>query len=331
LENHWNHYNKEEKKMKHLKSQLTVLFSIILLMMIISSCQSDQKHTESEESENEREEHSEIVKLHQEELEEFGIELVPAGPGKLNVHVFLPGEIIIPPDNLAHIHPRFPGIVKKVYKNIGDYVKKGETLAIIEGNESLTEYEIKSLIRGTVVEKHISLGEVVENSEHGFVIADLSNVWAILELYQKDLPYVRIGQKVTIKAGPGIPDSKGKITYISPIIDEKTRTAEVRVVLNNPKGYWKPGLFVNGQITTSDVNVALLVPKTAIEYYEDKKVVFVQTDEGFEPRAVSIGRTNEIAVEVTGGIRPGETYVSKGGFTLKAELQKSELGDDDEH
>lgn len=309
--------------------QLSTLISTLLLMMIITGCQTEQKHEETEESENE--EHSEIVKLSQDELDEFGIELKKAGSGKLNIHVSLPGEIIIPPDNLAHIHPRFPGMVKKVFKHIGDKVKKGQTLAIIEGNESLTEYEVKSLISGTIVEKHISLGEVVEDKDHGFVIANLDEVWAILNLYQKDLPYAKVGQKVTISAGTGIPESQGKITYISPIIDEITRTAEVRVVLKNPKGYWKPGLFINGQITTSDVEVDLLVPKTAIENYEDKKVVFVQTEEGFVPRAVSIGRTNDNAVEVTDGIRPGETYVSKGGFTIKAELQKSELGDDHGH
>ncbi len=317
--------------MKRLQSLLTSVCSIILFMMIVSSCQTEQKHQESEETEHVGEGHSEIVQLSQEELNEFGIELAQAGPGKLKVHVSLPGEIIIPPDNLAHIHPRFPGMVKKVFKQIGDPVKKGQTLAIIEGNESLTEYEVKSLINGTIVEKHLSLGEVVEDSDHGFVIADLSHVWAMLELYQKDLPFVKVGQKVTISSGPDMPEVSGKIAYISPIIDEATRTAEARVILSNPKGYWKPGLFVNGQITTANVEVGLLIPKTAIEYYEDQKVVFVQTAEGFEPREIRIGRSNESNVEIINGLETGETYVIKGGFTIKAELQKSELGEGHEH
>ena len=314
--------------MKPIKSITISMFSALLLIYILSGCKSEQPHQEIKYENDSRQN---IVRLSQEELAEFGIELAKAGPGKLKIYVTLPGEIVIPPDNLAHIHPRFPGMVKKVFKHIGDTVKKGQTLAIIEGNESLVEYEIKSLIDGTIVEKHFSLGEVVENSEHGFVVADLSYVWAMLKLYQKDLPYVKVGQKVTISAGLGIPDYPGRIDYISPIIDETTRTAEARIVLKNSKGYWKPGLFVNGQIITSNIKVGIMIPKTALEYYDNRAVVFVQTDEGFVLRSVRIGRTSEIAVEVVSGLNPEEIFVSKGGFTIKAELQKGEFGEGHEH
>ncbi|KAA3609269.1 MAG: HlyD family efflux transporter periplasmic adaptor subunit [Calditrichaeota bacterium] len=317
--------------MKRTQANAIALFNIFLMALFFISCESKPAHEEGEKTEHEGERRSEIVQLSKQELDEFGIELANAGPGKLKIHVSLPGEIIIPPDNLAHIHPRFPGMVKKVFKHIGDFVKKGETLAIIEGNESLTEYKVNSLIDGIIVEKHLSLGEVVDNSEHGFVVADLSNVWAMLTLYQKDLPSVEIGQKVTISAGLELPKSEGIIAYISPIIDETTRTAEARIVLKNTLGHWKPGLFVTGEIITSDVEVALLVPKTALEIFENQNVVFVQSKEGFVPRAVQIGRRNEVSVEVIGGLNPGETYVSKGGFTLKAELQKSELGEGHGH
>lgn len=317
--------------MKRIKSLLISIFNILLFMLILSSCETEQAHKESEENEHDGEGHNETVQLSQVEIEEFGIELAKAGPGKLQIYVSLPGEIVIPPDNLAHIHPRFPGMVKKVFKHIGDPVKKGQTLAIIEGNESLTEYEVKSLIDGTIIDKHLSLGEIVSGSEHSIVVADLSQVWVMLKLYQKDLPYVNIGQKVLITAGPEMPKSKGQIAYISPIIDETTRTAKARVILNNPKEHWKPGLFVNGQITISDVDVKILVQKTALEYYEGQSVVFVQTHEGFVPRTIRIGRKSETAVEIISGLKQGELYVSKGGFTIKAELQKSEFGEGHAH
>jgi len=315
--------------MKRIKS--ISIFSLLLLILILTGCETEHAHKEATEEECEGEDHSEIIQLSQEEMDEFGIKLAKVGPGKLKIHVNLPGEIIIPPDNLAHIHPRFPGMVKKVFKHIGDLVEKGQTLALIEGNESLTEYEIKSLIDGTLVEKHLSLGEIVGDNEHGFVVADLSLVWAMLKLYQKDLPYVKVGQKVIISAGPEMPVSKGEIAYISPIIDEATHTAAARIVLNNPKEYWKPGLFVNGQITISNLEISILVPKTALEYYEGQRVVFIQTSEGFVPRTVQIGRSNELAVEIIGGLNPGEIYISKGGFTIKAELQKNEFGDGHAH
>jgi cobalt-zinc-cadmium efflux system membrane fusion protein len=243
----------------------------------------------------------------------------------------LPGEIVIPPDNLAHIHPRFPGMVKKVFKNIGDPVAKGQTLAIIEGNESLTDYEVKSLIDGTIVEKHFSLGEIVSDKQHGFVVADLSQVWAMLKLYQKDLLYIRVGQKALISAGPEMPETIGQIAYISPIIDEVTRTAEARIVLNNPQGHWKPGMFVNGQITISIIEVPVLIKKTALQRYEGQNVVFVQTEAGFVPRSVRVGRTNETEAEIINGLIKDEIYVSSGGFTIKAELEKSEFGHGHSH
>lgn len=317
--------------MKRILSISIPILSILMMTLSLLGCDTETAHKENDEHENEVEQQSEGIQLSQEELDEFGIELARAGPGRLKKYASLPGEIIIPPDNLAHIHPRFAGMVKNVFKHIGDPVNKGQTLAIIEGNESLTEYEVKSLINGTIVEKHLSLGEIVSDSQHGFVVADLSQVWAMLKLYQKDLPFVKVGQKVTISSGPDMPEESGKIAYISPIIDEATRTAEARVILNNPKGYWRPGLFINGQVTTFNVKVPLLAPKTALEYYEKQKVVFVQTNEGFKPRAVSIGNTNEIAVEIISGLEPGEIYIIKGGFTIKAELQKTEFGEGHEH
>ena len=316
--------------MKFILNKITVL--LIFLILIITGCGQNQKiETNDHKDENEQVEHRTELHLSDSVLEEFGVELAIAGPGKLEINVSLPGEIIIPPDNLAHIHPRFAGIVKEVRKHIGDKVKKGDVLAVIESNESLAEYEIKSLIDGTVIEKHFSLGEVVEGTDHDFVIADLSHVWAMLQLYQKDLPYVKTGQKVILSAGPDMPEIKARINYLSPIIDEGTRTAEVRVVLDNPKGLWKPGLFITGLVATSSNNVDLIIPKTALETIDDQTVVFVKYGDEFEARNVSIGKTNHINVEIIDGLKAGDIYVSKGGFTLKSEIQKGEIGEGHGH
>ncbi|MFQ5652881.1 MAG: efflux RND transporter periplasmic adaptor subunit, partial [bacterium] len=232
-------------------------------------------------------------------------------------------EIVIEPDRLAHIVPRFPGIVKEVRKHIGDRVKKGQVLAIIESNESLAPYEVKSLIAGTVTDKHLSLGEVITDDSHAFTITDLSSVWANLSVYQKDLPYVKIGQKVVISAGPDMPETNGTISYISPLLDEATRTAIARVVLSNPDGHWRPGLFVAGHVETGAVQADVVVPKTALETIDEQTVVFVKTQEGYEPHPVSLGRSSNTHVEILSGLSAGQRYVTKGGFTLKAELAKS--------
>ena len=317
--------------MNKQKIFLRLIISGILLLSLWGCGETEQVQDKAHSETEEHHDEEQIVKLTPQVMQEFGVETAVAGPGELQVHVTLPGEVIIPPDNLAHIHPRFPGIVKDMRKHIGDRVKKGEVLAIIESNESLAEYAIKSLIDGTVVEKHLTRGEVVDDSEHGFVIADLSTVWIYLQVYQKDLPYVRVGQKVRISAGKGLPEVESTIRYISPIVDEITRTVEARVVLRNNKGFWKPGLFVSGRIVTESIEVGIAVPKTALENFESKTIVFVKKPDGFKPQAVHINRENDTLVEIVHGLKAGDVYVSKGGFTLKAELLKSEFGEEDEH
>ena len=175
-----------------------------------------------------------VVSLSDEELEEFGIEVATAGPGRLQIHKDLTGEIVIDPDRLAHIVPRFPGVVRELRKTIGDRVSRDEVIAIIESNESLATYEVRSLIDGTVIDMHMTRGELIVDEKHAVVVADLSYIWANLSVYQQDLPYVRKGQPVSITAGPGIPETRGKTSYVSPVMDEVTRTVEKVLSLVKP-------------------------------------------------------------------------------------------------
>ena len=311
--------------------RMTLIVVVLFSFSIVLQQCSKQKAEIHNEEENARHEEEAVVSLTDDELQEFGIELTAVGSGKLEQHIDLTGEIVIDPDRLAHIFPRFPGIVKEVRKKIGDTVKKSEVLAIIESNESLAPYEVKAQIAGTVIHMHLTLGEVITDGEHSFLIADLSKVWANLSVYQKDLLQIKIGQKAIISAGPNTKEVVGKISYISPIVDEKTRTATARVVLNNSDGYLRPGLFVNAKVIVGDELVKLYVLKTALENYENQTVVFVKHEEGFVPQPVIIGRSNTRAVEVVAGLKPGQVYVSRGGFTLKAELQKEAFGEGHGH
>ena len=286
---------------------------------------------EAEGHKDESKEHSEVVTLSEKELKEFGIELATVGPGRLQRHIDLTGEIVVDPNRLAHIIPRFPGIVKQVNKRIGDEVEKDDVLAVIESNESLTPYEVRSLIKGTVIDMHLTRGEMIADQGHAFTVADLSEVWANLNLYQKDLPFVRVGQRAIVSAGPGLATGEGRISYISPIVNEQTRTATARVILKNPDGAWKPGLFVTAQVIVGNDEVPVYVPKTALQTFENKIVVFVREEEGFVPAAVQVGRSNSKGVEIVAGLEPGQVYAAKGGFTLKAELQKEAFGEGHGH
>jgi cobalt-zinc-cadmium efflux system membrane fusion protein len=184
---------------------------------------------------------------------------------------------------------------------------------------------------GIIVEKHIVLGEALKDDSKAFVVADLSSVWVTISVYQKDLPVVRKGLPVVLSAGPGIPTAREKIAWVSPLLDEHTRTALGRVVLPNPDGHWRPGLFVTAEIAVNEINVSLLVPRTALQTVEDLLSIFVQTEEGFAPQPVTLGRATETYAEVTKGLQSGQRYVTKGAFTLKAELGKGSFGDGHAH
>ena len=297
---------------------------------------SEDQHVEAEGHHGEeegRDEHGEeaVVQLTTEEMKEFGIEVGTAEGGTLHIYTTLPGEIVANQDHVAHVVPRFPGIVTDVRKQLGDHVEKGEVLAIIESNESLVEYQMKALIDGIVIDKHITLGEVLGEDDEAYVVADLSTVWVNLSVYQEDLPDVRTGLTAVISAGHDIPDVTAKISYVGPVVDEHTRTGLARVVLSNKKRFWRPGLFVTGRILISEEMVPLLVPETALQTIEDETCVFIETNEGFEPQPVGIGRRNDTHVEIVSGLTAGQRYVTRGGFTLKAELSKGAFGDGHGH
>jgi cobalt-zinc-cadmium efflux system membrane fusion protein len=187
-------------------------------------------------------------------------------------------------------------------------------------HETLTRYEIIAPIDGVVVEKHCALGEKVEEDTNIFTVADLSTVWVDLSVYQKDLVYVKEGQEVTISADFDIPEARGTISYISPIILKETRAALARVVLPNPDGRWRPGLFVTAELSIGGEEVPLLIPKTALQTIDNESVVFVETDRGFEIRPVTVGRSNEGHLEILDGLYPGQRYVAQGTFECKAKI-----------
>jgi len=207
-----------------------------------------------------------------------------------------------------------------------DHVKE---LAQHSEEDSLTRYEVVAPFTGTVLNKRITLGEMRKEDHEAFVISDLDSVWANINVSQKDMPYVKQGQTVTISTGNGIPDAQGVIAYVEPVVGDKTRSATARVVLPNPEKQWSPGLFVTAKVTINTVDVGILVPKVAIQTIEGKSVVFVREGEGFEARRIKIGRHNASHVEVLSGVNPGDQFVSKQSFLLKADLGKSEAKDND--
>jgi len=193
-------------------------------------------------------------------------------------------------------------------------------------DRSLIRYVITAPLNGTVVQKHITLGEKVSDDTEIFTVADLSRVWVDLSVPQKDLVSIKKGQKTHISFGFGTPDAEGKISYVSPMADRKTRTALARVVLPNPDRRWRPGLFVKARISVGELRLPLVVPKDALQRLENENVVFVEVKGGFEPRHVTVGRSDESNIEILSGLFAGEQYAARGGFELKAVMMTRDMG-----
>ena len=283
---------------------------------------------ESEHDENE-EGHDDTLRLDQRDLHDFGIELATAGPGTIRQELRLPGEIRINENTMAHISPRFSGIVNSINRRLGEDVKAGESLASLESNITLRPFELVAPLQGTVVEYHITAGESLAAGDRAFTVADTSTVWADLRVYQRDLPKVEQGQQVRISAGHDFPSVEGSITYLGPVVDHETRTGLARIVLENPEGIFRPGLFVVGNVLLEEELHDVVLPLKAIHKLDARDVVYVQKadGDGFEAREVTIGHRDSVSAEIRSGVARDERYVAVGGFFLKADSQKESFGD----
>lgn len=204
----------------------------------------------------------------------------------------------------------------------------GEQLAVdcALAEEKLAWYPLIAPFDGTIIEKHITLGEKVGDDSGVFVIADLSTVWVDLRVNQKDLPLIKKGQKAVIPARSGLPAASGTIGYVEPVISEQTRTALARIVLDNSSGLFRPGTFVTADVLIEKRRAKVAVARSILQDVDNVTCVFILDEHGFEPRPVTVGQSNGEYVEIVAGLMPGEQVVTKNSFRLKAELEKSAGG-----
>jgi len=188
---------------------------------------------------------------------------------------------------------------------------------------NLTRYEIRSPINGTVTEKRIAIGESLKEDTSIFVVADLSTVWAEMTVQAKDLNAVKVGQKATVKATAFDHAANGTVSYVGAFVGEQTRSAKARVVLENPKGSWRPGLPVNIELVARETAVPLAVSADAIQTLNGEPAVFGRYGTSFEARPLETGRSDGKFTEVVKGLQPGESYAATNSFLLKADLGKS--------
>jgi membrane fusion protein, heavy metal efflux system len=188
--------------------------------------------------------------------------------------------------------------------------------------DSLPRFEIRAPLDGTVVDREVTVGEAVAADKEIFRVADLSSVWVEVSVYAKDLAAVRRGQEAMVVSSDLGLEAPGRIGYIGQLVGEETRSAPARITLANPKGRWRPGLFVTVRLVRDETTVALAVLNEGIQTFRDWQVVFVKYGDWFEGRPLELGRTDGEYTEVLNGLKVGDQYATTNSFAVKAEIGK---------
>lgn len=221
------------------------------------------------------------------------------------------------------INARNEGI--RVLKNFG--VSDAEIAKIETERKALKTLTVSAPISGFVVEKNVVQGQMVDAGLKLYRIADLGIVWVLAQVYEQDLALVQLGQEALVKVAslPGR-EFRGRVTFIYPTVDEKTRTAKVRLEFENPGYFLKPGMFVSAEIHAELDDSVVLVPDEAVLRSGARNTVFVALDGGkFEAHAVELGMASENNfIQVISGLNAGERVVTSGQFLLDSESQLRE-------
>ena len=206
-------------------------------------------------------------------------------------------------------------------------ISDGQIATLEKSGQPAKALQILAPSDGFVIEKNVVQGQMVDAGMKLYRLADLGIVWVFAQVYEQDLPYVQLGQEATVRLS-SLPDRefRGRVTYIYPNVDEKTRTARVRLEFENPGYFLKPGMFVSAQMISELKPSALLVPDSAVLRSGEQNTVFVAQPGGkFDPRTVMLGLEAEHdQYEVIGGLQAGERVVTSGQFMLDSESQLRE-------
>lgn len=275
------------------------------------------------------EQHEGRVELSPEAVTQAAIQTAMAGPRRIEVRIATPGEVRLNAERLLQVRPRFPGVAEKLSKRLGDSVQSGDLLAVVLSNESLSEYEIRASMAGTVVARDVAVGQSVNHESVLYTIADLSTVWVDLALYPQIAGQVRRGQAVHIRGeGSDSVSAEGTLSYVGPLLEQDTRVSYGRVVLPNRGGRWQPGMFIKAEILVDRAQAVVAVPEDAIVRTSRGQGVFRAEGNTFELQPVVPGRSDGQWTEIVEGLESGARIVIRNAYLLKAELGKSEATHD---
>ncbi len=249
-----------------------------------------------------------------------GVKVEAAGPAVIRDTVRLMGTVALDQNRHAQVKARFPGIVRAVQVQQGQRVRRGQTLVVVEGNDSMRKYPVVAPFDGVVLARNTNVGDVAGDSAL-IEMANLSEVWVELRAIGADAEKLAIGQEVAIASATGDSETSGRIQTLLPLASGQSVVA--RASIDNAQGNWRPGMTVSAHVTVDARQVPLAVKETGLQRFRDFTVVFAQIGDTYEVRMLELGDRDGEYAEVLGGLKPGTRYATEQSFLIKADVEKS--------
>ena len=275
---------------------------------------------------DEHEDGSAAVELTPAAIQNAGIQVGVVGPAVIRLGVDSPGEVHLNAERLLEVRPRYAGVVSEIRKHVGDVVREGEVVAVVQSNESLSDYDITASMSGTVIARRVVSGQAVDHESVLLTVADLSTVWVEFAIYAQYAGKIRSGMSaaVTVQNRPDLRAS-AIVRYVGPLLEQDTRVSSGRLELNNSRREWQPGMFVTVRVVLETARVPVAVPDEAVIRMADGPAAFRAEGHRFELQSVRIGRSDGLMTEIVEGLASGDSVAVTGAFVLKSELGKGEV------
>ncbi|WFB36701.1 efflux RND transporter periplasmic adaptor subunit [Kiritimatiellota bacterium B12222] len=333
-----------------------------------------------------------------------GAIIAHAGPGFLAATESFPAEVGFNQDRLVHLVPKVSGVVAKVNVRVGDLVKKGQTLALIESREladiksnflaasaryeltntrrireqrlreeqvnsiedvltadqaaveahinlqsatqkllalgldaqaitdlknnsesALTSYPLRAPMAGTIIERHLTNGEHVDADTSVLTLADLTSVWVDASVPPSSNVKVKLGERMELMDTRRNLHSSGEVILFTPFADPERRTLTARLEVDNSSGDWIPGLFATVHPRSSEEELDVVIPRSAVQRIGNENVVFIPSGSEFITTEVTLGASDDTQVQILHGLNSGDPYVREGAFTLKAIMMTQDM------
>lgn len=312
-----------------MKTKMILLTFTFIIGSYLLGCGS--RGSESAEG-NETKAHDEnIVTLSEDALKNITLKIEPVEVGNLGLTLKVAGRVSPNLNKTAKISPTLEGRITKLTVDVGDKVKKGDVLAVLESPELVGRaLEIHSPIDGVLTNRAATTGELLDKGKDFLTVSDPTDLWVIAEVKEKDIAALKVGQKATFSV-LSYPDKKfsGTIIRLGSEVEEDSRTLEARINVDKDQALLKPGMFADVSLVTTMLEGVITIPDEALQTEGDEQVVFVALDDHqFEKRVVKVGLEEGAKVQILDGIGKGDNVVTLGSFVLKSEMLKGELGEE---